>query len=1491
MFIRSSFLFVVALFACAVPSAMAVEVTFADANLEAAIRERFADLGAPLGETIDSADLTGVGFTRLVANGRDIASISGIEHCADLTEIDLGDNAISDLTPLSTLTGLTSLYLGIGSAPLLVGIPEDIGVFNSVTDITPLAALTSLAVLDLSGNPDLADISTISLFTGLQVLVLGRNAITDFTPLTTLTTLKSFYSLYNGMTNTDLGYLSGNPSLDWLVVSGNEITSLDPVAALTNIAVVSCRDGLLDDISALAGLPALFYLDFTGNALTGIQPIVDNAEIAGDDLVFLRDNPLSPSSLCDEIPLVQARLTGGVLQFDGVCIPNPRTLTVVLTGTGAIEPLPGESIFTQNTPVNLSATPIAGSGFAFQQWQGDVNTESPYTIITMSDDKSVEAVFVSPGDHTLTILSTGAGQGSVTPGAGAFAFLDGRVALLNAVPAEGAFFGGWTGDLESIQPSDGLLMDGDKTVTARFETSGFPLTVAIDGQGLTDPTPGTYQVATGVQARLTAIDSVAGWVFDRWTGDIGAASPGSRTIEVTINQARSITAVFIDESTLDFDLNLSVNGTGSTSPAPGAPAKRYASGDAASLTAFTTAGSGYAFDQWSGDLSSTNPFETVAMDGDKTITANFVTPGDYDLTVTKTGSGAAGADTFPAPGVHAYLSGRTAIVAALPGAGYFGGWSGDASGISPAVQVEMNADKNVVASFASSGFSLSLNATTGGGVTPPPGAYALASGLVVNLQAFPLLGYTFSNWSGNLGGASAVSPQISVTMNQARTITAVFVPDGKDFNLNLGVIGEGSTGPGPGTPSARFASGEIANIAALTAAGSGYAFKQWLGDLTSENQFENVLMDSDKTITAEFVTPGDFTLTMTKNGNGAALGGTLPSTGAHAYFSGRTATAAVFPGTAYFGGWSGAVTSTDPVIQFVIDGDKSLNANFRTLGQTLTMSAGEGGSTGPDPGVYRYAGGVVVNLEAFPTEPGFSFANWTGDIGGNSPIEPNISVAMDANRSIGAVFVFDGKDWNLDVKVTGTGNTTPAAGIARYLDGETATLTAIGVPGSNYAFSNWSGDVSTTSLSTTLLMDSDKTVEAIFVTPADVTLDISADGPGTTTPAPGPQGYIAGRTARLTAIPNNGRFFAGWSGDVSGFVPSVDLVMNADKTAVAHFANTGFSLAVQQTGQGTVDPPVGAYALAEGTVVPLTATASIAEWRFVYWQGDIGDSDPFSNTISVPIDADRTVKAIFAPVSQSLVSLRVNGPGNSAPAAGDYFYDNGASVYLAALPKPGAVFTHWSGGVSGQQANLKQFFYTVDGDTEITANFAQGQTSLTIELEGQGTVTPAPGTYTHLNTDQVTLSAANISGSPFAFARWEGDIGSSNAAATSITVLMSSNRSITAVFEPQGEGEIDFHAADRDYDSVLSLSELLRVIQFYNAGGLRCAATPDATEDGYLPGTLNGGTGCAPHTTDYNPQDWLISLSELLRAIQFYNSLGYRYCPGDGTEDGFCPGL
>jgi len=88
-------------------------------------------------------------------------------------------------------------------------------------------------------------------------------------------------------------------------------------------------------------------------------------------------------------------------------------------------------------------------------------------------------------------------------------------------------------------------------------------------------------------------------------------------------------------------------------------------------------------------------------------------------------------------------------------------------------------------------------------------------------------------------------------------------------------------------------------------------------------------------------------------------------------------------------------------------------------------------------------------------------------------------------------------------------------------------------------------------------------------------------------------------------------------------------------------------------------------------------------------------------------------------------------------------------------------------------------------------------------------------------------------------------------------------------------------SADSNGDFRIDLSELLRVIQFFNTGAYSCLA---GTEDGFAPGT--GAQDCSPHATDYAVQDWAIDLSELLRCIQVFNVAGYYAC-AEG-EDGYC---
>jgi hypothetical protein len=111
-------------------------------------------------------------------------------------------------------------------------------------------------------------------------------------------------------------------------------------------------------------------------------------------------------------------------------------------------------------------------------------------------------------------------------------------------------------------------------------------------------------------------------------------------------------------------------------------------------------------------------------------------------------------------------------------------------------------------------------------------------------------------------------------------------------------------------------------------------------------------------------------------------------------------------------------------------------------------------------------------------------------------------------------------------------------------------------------------------------------------------------------------------------------------------------------------------------------------------------------------------------------------------------------------------------------------------------------------------------------------------------------------------------------------------------------GPVRIHNMDYNGDKQFTLTELLRVVQFYNSpGGYGCVEIPGSNEDGFEPLAAKGAEAptCKRHASDYeNNGNFEISLTELLRAIQFFNFSGGNYgyaseCGGLVTEDGFCP--
>lgn len=151
----------------------------------------------------------------------------------------------------------------------------------------------------------------------------------------------------------------------------------------------------------------------------------------------------------------------------------------------------------------------------------------------------------------------------------------------------------------------------------------------------------------------------------------------------------------------------------------------------------------------------------------------------------------------------------------------------------------------------------------GGNITYDPPlcpAKTYNSGIVVTVTAVPSKGYQFDKWSGDIGANPEGNATIQVVMDKARNITADFV-SAYTFTVNVspsvgGTVaitassGSFNTNGDESSVSVQYASGTAVNLSATAA--PGYRFDGWKGDVTGSQGNISFVVDSSKTITAEF---------------------------------------------------------------------------------------------------------------------------------------------------------------------------------------------------------------------------------------------------------------------------------------------------------------------------------------------------------------------------------------------------------------------------------------------------------------------------------------------------------------------------------------------------------------------------------------------------------------------------------------------------------------
>ena len=272
-----------------------VVVSIPDNNLAAAIRET---LGLPT-DAVITADAM-LDLTRLEAEGRGIAALTGLEHATNLTRLDLGiihgdkwhTNPISDVSPLAGLTQLTSLNLN----------------GTDIWDVSPLAGLTQLKVLSLFAT-DIWDVSPLAGLTQLTWLSLWGTDVSDVSPLAGLTQLTSLN--LNSTAVSDVSALASLTNLEGLSLRFTGVSDVSALANLTQLETLDLHDTAVSDVSALAGLTQLTSLNLNSTAVSDVSPLANLTQL---ETLGLENCPLNADAHQTHIPAIQAN--GTEVEFD-----------------------------------------------------------------------------------------------------------------------------------------------------------------------------------------------------------------------------------------------------------------------------------------------------------------------------------------------------------------------------------------------------------------------------------------------------------------------------------------------------------------------------------------------------------------------------------------------------------------------------------------------------------------------------------------------------------------------------------------------------------------------------------------------------------------------------------------------------------------------------------------------------------------------------------------------------------------------------------------------------------------------------------------------------------------------------------------------------------------------------------------------------------------------------------------------------------------------
>jgi hypothetical protein len=247
--------------------------------------------------------------------------------------------------------------------------------------------------------------------------------------------------------------------------------------------------------------------------------------------------------------------------------------------------------------------------------------------------------------------------------------------------------------------------------------------------------------------------------------------------------------------------------------------------------------------------------------------------------------------------------------------------------------------------------------------------------------------------------------------------------------------------------------------------------------------------------------------------------------------------------------------------------------------------------------------------------------------------------------------------------------------------------------------------------------------------------------------------YFADSSVILTATPDTGSVFIGWSGDCRGFGQCL-LILDGDKYVTAAFARNIYTVSTQKTSGGDIVPGTATVSHGDTADFSIIAASGYHIGSVTGCGGGFTDNPTLYRT--GPVTSNCTVSVTFA-LNTYTVSTALNGGGTISPSSRTVEHGNNSQFILTPFAGYHILSVTGCGGTLSEgtlNANLKKkkkkkmqalsgLIYTTGPVTEsctVTATFEINAYTLTASAGAGGSINPGSANVNHGDAGQFTLT-------------------------------------------------------------------------------------------------------------------------------------------------------